>query len=158
MRPFRRSGLRPSLTRSGCGAGSGRRQPRGSSRSTATRNRPPNPPRPRRPRATPLLLELLVDPLAVRAHRRTGLGRLGHWKDLAAQRDNVATHDRALGDLVLLDVMEELRGVAVGSVVDAFVGVGALDGLGFHGFIVPGNTSVRNRSVYRPLLVEQWVL
>ena len=88
-------------------------------------------PRPRRPRATPLLLELLEDPLAVRAHRRTGLGGLRDRKHLAAQRDHVRTHDRAFGDLVLLDVMEELRGVAVSPVVDAFVGVGALDASGF---------------------------
>ena len=100
------------------------------SHSTAVRSRRPKRPRPRRPRATPLLLELLVDPLAVRAHRRTGLRRLRHRKHFAAQRDDVRTHDGAFGDLVLLDVVEELRGVAVGPVVDAFVGVGALDRLG----------------------------
>src|SRR4051794_421307 len=44
------------------------------------------------------------------------------------------THDGALGDLVLLDVMEVLRDIAVGPVVDAFVGVGALDRLGSHVF------------------------
>ena len=41
-------------------------------------------------------------------------------------------HDGAFGDLVLLHVVEELRGVVVGPVVDAFVGVGALDRLGLH--------------------------
>src|SRR5947209_6086126 len=78
------------------------------------------------------LLEGLVDTLAVRAHRRTGLGRLGHRKDFTAQRNDVRAHHGAFGDLVLLDVMEVLRGIAVGPVVDAFVGVGALDGLGVH--------------------------
>ena len=81
---------------------------------------------------TALLLELLVDPLAVGADRRAGFGGLRHREHLAAQRDDVRAHHRALGDLVLLDVVEELRGVAVGPVVDAFVGVGAFDRLGSH--------------------------
>ena len=100
------------------------------------------------PTAT-LLLELLVDPLAVRADRRAGLSRLGHRKHLAAQRDDVCTHDGAFGDLVLLDVVEVLGGVAVGPVVDAFVGIGALDRLGSHLLILlltsaPSILPVRN--------------
>ena len=85
------------------------------------------------PTAT-LLLELLVDPLALGAHRRPRLGRARHRKHLAAQRDDVRTHDGTFGDLVLLHVVEVLRGVAVGPVVDAFVGIGALDRLGSHVF------------------------
>ena len=53
-------------------------------------------------------------------------------------------HHRALGDLVFLDVVEVLRGVAVGPVIDAFVGVGALDRLGSACHIL-----CRNRLAYR---------
>src|SRR6478609_172456 len=81
---------------------------------------------------TALRLELLVDLLAVGADRRAGFGGLRHREHLAAQRDDVRAHHRALGDLVLLDVVEEFRGVAVGPVVNAFVGVGAFDRLGSH--------------------------
>jgi len=65
--------------------------------------------RQRRPKPTTLLLELLVYPLAIRADRRSRLGGLSHRKHLAAERDDVGTHDGALGDLVLLHVMEDLR-------------------------------------------------
>ena len=85
-------------------------------------------PRPRRS----ALLEVLVDALAVRADRRPRLGRAGHREHLTAQRDDVGAHHGALGDLVLLDVVEELGRVAIGAVVDAFVGVGPLDRLGLH--------------------------
>src|SRR6478672_9680775 len=44
----------------------------------------------------------------------------------------MGAHHCALGDPFLLDVVEELGSVAVGPVVDAFVGVRALDGLGLH--------------------------
>ena len=103
--------------------------PRGGQDSHAATDDESHPPR------TPTgsaLLERLVDPFAVRAHRRAGFGRLGDRKDLAAQRHDMRAHHGALGDLFLLDVVEELRGVAVGPVVDAFVGVGALDRLGVH--------------------------
>ncbi|COY34059.1 Uncharacterised protein [Mycobacterium tuberculosis] len=44
----------------------------------------------------------------------------------------MATHDRALSDLVFLDVVEVFRCVAAGPVVDAFVGVGTFNRLGLH--------------------------
>src|SRR5262249_726524 len=93
--------------------------------------------RPRRPKSTTLLLELLVYPLAVRADRRSRLRRLRHRKHLAAERDDVGAHDGALSDLVLLHVVEDLRGGAVGPAVTAFVGIGALDRLGSHVTILP---------------------
>ncbi len=118
----------PIRSERGCGAG---RKPA----VTAT----PRPSSHSRRRTTPLkplpsaLLEVLVDPLAVRADRRAGLGRAGHREHLAAQRDDVGAHHGTLGDLVLLDVVEDLGGgVVVGPVVDAFVGVGAFDRLGLH--------------------------
>ena len=77
-------------------------------------------------------LERLVDPLAVGADRRAGLRRLGHRKHLAAERDDVGTHHRALGDLVLLHVVEDLGSVVVGPVIGALICVGALDRLGLH--------------------------
>src|SRR5699024_9781855 len=54
--------------------------------------------------------QTLVDSLAVRAHGGAGLGLLGHGEGLAAQRNNHATIDGGIHDLVLLHVVEELRG------------------------------------------------
>src|SRR6476659_11071478 len=69
------------------------------------------------PRTATLLLELLEDPLALGAHRRTRLGGLRNRKHLATQGDDVRPHHGAFGDLVLLHIVEVLRGVAVGPVV-----------------------------------------
>ena len=77
-------------------------------------------------------LECFVDPLAIRTDRRARLGRPRDGKYLTTQRDDVAAHDGALGDPVLLDVVEVLRGIAAGPVIDAFVGIGAFDRLGLH--------------------------
>ena len=52
--------------------------------------------------------------------------------------------------------MEVLRGVAVGPVVEAFFGVGALDRLGLHTFIVPGKTSEETDPYRCAAGVEQW--
>src|ERR1700730_19400215 len=87
-------------------------------------------PRPARKTSLPMpsgsaRLELLVDPLAVRADRRPGLGRPRHGGPLAAERDHVRARHGTLGDLVLLHVMEVLRSIAIGPVVDAFIGLGA---------------------------------
>src|SRR3954471_13988815 len=51
----------------------------------------------------------LVDLLALRADRGAGLRRLGHRELLPAERHDEGAHDRALGDLLLADVMEHLR-------------------------------------------------
>src|SRR5699024_8111063 len=53
-------------------------------------------------------LQGLVDALALRAHRRSGLRGSGDREDLTAQGDHVGTHDRALGDLALVHIVEEL--------------------------------------------------
>src|SRR5699024_4785457 len=52
-------------------------------------------------------LQCLVDARALWAHWRTGLGGRGHREDLAAAGDHIRTHDRALGDLLLVHVVEE---------------------------------------------------
>lgn len=43
-------------------------------------------------------------------------------------------HDRALDDLVLLDVVEDLRRIAIGAFVDG--GIRTLKGLRIHSYIV----------------------
>src|SRR3954469_17167751 len=58
--------------------------------------------------ACSVLAELLVDLLARRAHGAAGLRGLGDREHLAAQRLHEGPHDRALGDLVLLHVVEDL--------------------------------------------------
>src|ERR1700677_3209858 len=60
-------------------------------------------------------------------------------------------HYGALRDLVLLDVVEVLGDVTVGPVVDAFVGVGALDRLGLHGTYCAGTGPSTVSKV-----VQQW--
>src|SRR4051812_6519446 len=94
----KRRGLRRTPMRDGSGGG-WRKSP---THSTGTarqgrwlRSRQPPPPK---ATSSP---ELLVDPLAVRAHRRPRLGGLRHRKYLAEQRDDVRPHDGAFGDLVL---------------------------------------------------------
>ena len=72
------------------------------------------------------LAELLVDLLAGRAHRAAGLRRLRDREDLAAQRLDERAHDGALGDLVLLDVVEDLVGAAGVALAD----VGPLEDVG----------------------------
>src|SRR5690349_14567959 len=125
----------PSRCERGCAA---RQRPK---EATTPRSRSRCPRTPLRPPRS-ALLEVLVDPLAVRAHGGTWLGRAGHRKHLATQRDDVGAHHGTLGDLVLLDVVEDLGSVIVGAVVDAFVGVGAFDRLGLHEDIVLGYTAV----------------
>src|SRR5699024_3139883 len=44
-----------------------------------------------------------IDALTIGADRRIGPGAFRHGKDLTAQRDDMRSHDGALGDLVLLD-------------------------------------------------------
>lgn len=58
--------------------------------------------------------QALVFALAIRAHRRTGLSLLSHREGLAAQRNDVLAVDRGIEDMVLLDIVEELRGVVIG--------------------------------------------
>src|ERR1700712_3454551 len=143
---------------SGCGAG-WRTRPRNS---TATRPAPNRSHAPMRvwPLTTDrrLLLELLVDPLAVGADRRSGLCRLRHRKHLTAQCDDMRPHDGTLGDLVLLHVVEELRRIIVGPVVDLFVGLGALDGLGVHDFHLAwvGNGNKQDSSPARLSVADMW--
>src|SRR4051794_26966777 len=114
--------------------GYGSKKKRRRSWSTRTRTETGKPAQrvPQRTRYRSFLLEVLVDPLAVRADRRPRLGGLGDGKDFPAQRHHMGAHHRTLGDLVLLHVVEELGPVAVRPVVDLLVGVGALDGLGVH--------------------------
>src|SRR5215212_8269627 len=64
------------------------------------------------------LAQRLVDLLAGRADRAAGLRALRHREDLAAQGLDHGAHDGALGDLVLLDVVEDLVGVAGVGVAD----------------------------------------
>src|SRR5699024_2667576 len=56
----------------------------------------------------------LEDFFALGAYWRVRLRPLGHRKDLTAQGDNIGSRDRALGDLVLLDVVEHLRPIVGG--------------------------------------------
>lgn len=58
--------------------------------------------------------QALIDALAVRTHGRTRLGLLGYREGLSAQGNDVLAVDRGVEDLVLLHVVEELRGVVVG--------------------------------------------
>ena len=88
-------------------------------------------PRVRR-RGPRLLLELLVDPLAVGHTGDPGLADLVTGNTSPHSATTWVPIDGAFGDLVLLDVVEDLGSVVVGPVVDLFVGVGALDGLGVH--------------------------
>ena len=108
---------------------------------------------PRRRKATALLLEVARRSACSPGRPASRAWRPCHREHLAAQCDDVCTHDGALGDLVLLDVVEVLRGVAVGPVVDAFVGVGALDRLGSHESILPGKCRPVQRATPS---VEQW--
>src|SRR4051812_48502964 len=64
------------------------------------------------------LLEGLVDLFAGGADGAAGLGALRHREDLPAQCLDQRAHDGALGDLVLLDVVEDLVGVAGVGVAD----------------------------------------
>src|ERR1700722_2826732 len=145
--PSKRSGRPRARTPTGCDGGWSN-APRKSSK-TPVRQRTTT----RRP-CTPTesaLLERLVDPLAVRTDRRARLSRLRHREHLAAERHNVRAHHGALRDLFLLDVVEVLGGVAVSPVVDAFVGVGALDRLGLHGTYCAGTGPATVSKV-----VQQW--
>src|ERR1700736_5296866 len=132
--PSRRSGRPRARTPTGCDCGwsSAPRKPSTTPVGKRTTTRRPCTP------TRSALLERLVDPLAVGADRRARLGRLRHREHLAAQRHDMRAHHGALNDLVLLDVVEVLGGVAVGPVVDAFVDLGALDRLGLHGSYCAG--------------------
>src|SRR6476620_9645682 len=80
--------------------------------------------------------QLLVDLFARRADRAARLRRLGHGEDLTAQRLDHRAHDGALGDLVLLDVVEDLVRVPGVGVAD----VGALQDVGTaHGYSLLGS-------------------
>lgn len=58
--------------------------------------------------------QALIHALAVRAHGRTRLSLLGYREGLSTEGNDVLAVDRGVEDLVLLYVVEELRGVVVG--------------------------------------------
>src|SRR5690606_21654239 len=63
------------------------------------------------------LTQTVVDFLAFRAHRRSGLRRPRDREYLTAQRNHVGTHGSTLRDLVLLHVVEEFGSVVIGGFV-----------------------------------------
>src|ERR1700676_1274966 len=99
MPPSRSSGPHRPLMPAGFGGG-WPRAPSGSR--TAPRPTSPTTSRP----ARSALLEVFVDPLAVRAYWRARLGRACDREHLTAQRHHVRAHHGTLGDPVLLDVMK----------------------------------------------------
>src|SRR5690625_5141878 len=58
-------------------------------------------------------LQRFVDAFAFRAHRRSRLGRTRGREDLTGQGEYVGARDRALGDLLLVHLVEELGGVGL---------------------------------------------
>lgn len=75
-----------------------------------------------------LAAQSLIDALAVGAYRRAGLCLFGYGEGLATQGNDVLAVDCGVEDLVLFDVVEELRGITIrgGGV---FADIWAFDGL-----------------------------